>query len=88
MAGVSLYNVNEIVGLKGIFLFQGTSDCDDPAPSPDNGYLSYNKNSNGTIPAGSLAKYTCQDGYSLIGPSVKVCNQTGEWLPLDPVICA
>ena len=69
-------------------MFPGLSDCDAPPPAPEYGSLLLSKNSNGTILAGAIAEYTCKDGYLLTGPSVKVCNQTGEWLPLDPVICA
>ena len=69
-------------------LFLGFSDCLDPEPAPDNGSLLVNKNENGTILAGAMAEYTCKDGFTLVGPSSKVCSETGEWLPLESAFCS
>ena len=61
--------------------------CQDPEPAPSNGVLDYTGNGS-MVPPGAKVEYTCKEGYTLIGPSTKVCRKMGEWQPLDIIICA
>ena len=70
------------------FIFVDTSICSVPGEAPENGSVVLQGHGNGTIPAGSKAEYTCNDGYTLIGPSVKVCTERGNWEPYHRVFCA
>ena len=69
-------------------IFVDTSICSDPEVAPDNGSVLLQGHGNGTIPAGSIAEYKCKEGYTLIGPSVKVCTERGNWQPYHKVYCA
>ena len=33
---------------------------------------------------GSVATYTCNDGYVLVGDSTRICQTTGTWSGEDP----
>ena len=66
----------------------GNSLCEDPEEAPENGSMLLQDRGNGTILAGSIAEYTCDEGYTIIGPSVKVCTEAGNWQPYQKVFCA
>lgn len=55
----------------------------DSLTSPLNGYV---ETSNGTV-VGSVARYTCQTGYNIEGPSERSCLENGQWNSTTP-ICA
>ncbi|OTF69435.1 hypothetical protein BLA29_011645 [Euroglyphus maynei] len=37
--------------------------------------------------AGTIATYTCDNGYELLGPSRRLCHQNGTWTPLGIPFC-
>ena len=61
--------------------------CNDPDQAPNNGFLLFTLNENGTILVGDVAEYQCKNGYQLVGPDKKVCMEEGEWQPKDKVFC-
>ena len=42
---------------------------------------------NDTIEADAVAVYECNQGYQLLGPSKKVCQEDGKWMPEDDIFC-
>ena len=40
------------------------------------------------IRLGSTAYYTCNDGYTLVGPAIRECLITGTWSGYTPVCVA
>ena len=54
-------------------------DCGD-LDDPENGQVSLTG-----ITFGSKAIYTCNDGFELVGSSVRMCLATGEWMGEAPV---
>ena len=54
-------------------------DCGIP-PNPPNGYVD---TSTGTV-FNSLAMYSCDVGYMLVGNSLSVCGPDGMWSPGTP----
>ena len=56
-----------------------TVDCGD-LPDPNNGQVSLN----GTA-VGSIATYTCDAGYNLIGNVQRMCQGNGSWSGDEPV---
>lgn len=36
---------------------------------------------------GSVAEYTCDDGFGLIGASVRHCSTSGTWVPAQVPAC-
>lgn len=60
--------------------------CDDLIP-PSNGRVKFT----GTFP-GSMATYSCNSVYTLVGPSIRVCLYSGQWSSKAPVcerrVCA
>ncbi|XP_020611644.1 E-selectin-like isoform X2 [Orbicella faveolata] len=54
-------------------------DCPPLAGSIDNGY----KHGSGTV-EGSLAWFSCKDGYSLVGNQYLYCNEKGHWNGTTP----
>ena len=53
--------------------------CDDLI-APANGDVNQPGNSVGTV-----ASYTCNDGFQLIGDKTRTCQKDGEWSGADPV---
>ena len=49
-------------------------DCGRPEDADDNGDVSYD----GTT-LGSIARYTCNKGYVLVGSKIAQCLYTGQW---------
>ena len=49
----------------------------------ENGEVTYDKkqvfNSKGRYPIGTVATYTCADGYSLSGSDSNTCEDSGNW---------
>ena len=43
---------------------------------------------NGTIPAGAVASYSCNEGYQMVGPESKECLEEEGWVPVDEVLCS
>ena len=39
------------------------------------------------VSPGTVASYTCDNGYELLGPQHRVCNQNGTWTPLGIPFC-
>jgi len=39
------------------------------------------------IETGTIATYTCDNGYELLGPSRRTCNQNGTWTPVGIPFC-
>ncbi|KAH9412532.1 C-type lectin (CTL) or carbohydrate-recognition domain (CRD) [Dermatophagoides pteronyssinus] len=37
--------------------------------------------------SGTIATYTCDNGYELLGPSRRLCHQNGTWTPLGIPFC-
>lgn len=46
---------------------------------PNNGIVKFDR----SVP-GSLATYACHKGFSLVGVSTRVCQQTGKWSKEEP----
>lgn len=42
---------------------------------------------NERLTPGTVASYTCDNGYELLGPSRRVCQQNGTWTPLGIPFC-
>ncbi|KAG8225751.1 hypothetical protein J437_LFUL016099 [Ladona fulva] len=38
-------------------------------------------NSPARLPTGSVATYSCERGFELLGPSRRVCSEDGRWTP-------
>ena len=53
--------------------------CDDLTP-PANGDVNQPGNSVGTV-----ATYTCNDDFELIGDDMRTCQEDGKWSGADPV---
>ena len=51
----------------------GLADCGEPE-SPENGMISFVR----TV-EGSVANYTCDEGYTLDGVTQRVCGEDGQW---------
>ena len=47
--------------------------------NPDNGMVSVTMTT-----LGSAATYSCNNGYSLIGPAMRTCQANGSWSDTDP----
>merc|ERR1712189_28854 len=76
------------MGVFSLIYHREVSVCLDP-PKPDHhGVLIFSKNVNGTILEGAIAEYKCDQGYTLVGPSTKICKKTGDWEPVDNIFCA
>lgn len=41
----------------------------------------------GPIQTGTIATYTCDNGYELLGPARRSCNENGTWTPLGIPFC-
>ncbi|XP_023228070.1 uncharacterized protein LOC111628502 [Centruroides sculpturatus] len=39
------------------------------------------------ITPGTVASYTCDGGFELLGPSRRICNENGTWVPLGIPFC-
>ena len=52
--------------------------CDE-LTAPANGDVNQPGNSVGTV-----ARYTCKDGFELIGNKTRTCQEDGEWSGTDP----
>ena len=63
------------------------SVCFDP-PVPSHGILVFARDVNGTIQAGAIAEYECEQNFQLAGPDKKICMEDGKWLPEDNIFCA
>ncbi len=48
--------------------------------SPANGQVSFT-----TVTVGSVARYTCQPGFQLIGTAVRVCREDEKWSGSEPI---
>ena len=42
----------------------------------------------GTIQEGTVARYLCGKGYSVVGEGTKVCMEGGTWGPQENIFCA
>ncbi len=51
-----------------------------PLSDPENGSL----DNSGGINVNSLARYNCDDGYDLVGTSIRICRSIGMWSGGDP----
>ena len=53
---------------------------------PDDGQVAITPGVVETIDTGlgAVAAYTCIEGYSLVGDSVRTCHDTGEWDGTEP----
>ncbi len=47
----------------------------------------YNDGTANSRPVGSTATYSCNTGYTLIGVSVKMCGNTGQWSEAETPVC-
>ncbi|KAI5729972.1 hypothetical protein M8J76_008579 [Diaphorina citri] len=43
--------------------------------------------SNETLSPGTVATYACERGFELLGPSRRVCDKTGQWMPEGIPFC-
>ena len=66
------------VALRGCFWLYTVLECEDLA-SPANGQVTLN----GTA-FGSIAIYSCDDGYVLNGNEMRICQSSGEWSGDEP----
>ena len=57
----------------------GTAACP-PLTAPDGGTLDLSTTTNG-----SVARYTCNSGYTIDGPSERECQADETWTGVDPV---
>ena len=48
--------------------------------SPENGLITINN-----ITLGSIATYSCNEGYNIMGNEVRTCQENGSWSGEDPV---
>ena len=59
--------------------------CPDPNVDIPNGQVTFVHN--GTIPAGAVANYSCDEGYVMVGPDNKECKEEEGWGPAVEVLC-
>ncbi len=59
-------------------LSPGHQLCDEPAPLENGIWIG------SEFWEGKNVTYQCNEGYKLQGPSVRVCNETGEWTGEEP----
>ena len=43
--------------------------------------------SSSTIGPGTVARYTCDRGFELLGPARRICNTNGTWVPQGIPFC-
>ena len=66
--------------------------CPELSADIPNGQLIF-EGYNGTIPAGAVVTYSCNEGYKMVGPESKECKESkvaeieGKWEPADDVLC-
>uniref|UniRef100_A0A8D8T4J1 Fucolectin-6 n=1 Tax=Cacopsylla melanoneura TaxID=428564 RepID=A0A8D8T4J1_9HEMI len=58
-------------------------DCPFPG-APAHSHIEF---SNETLSPGTVATYACERGFELLGPSRRVCDKTGQWLPEGIPFC-
>jgi len=72
--------------LIGVLLLQlpfGVELCGYPG-SPGHASVAF---SSETIEAGTVATYTCDNGYELLGPPRRTCTENGTWIPQGIPFC-
>ena len=57
-----------------------------PLPLVDNGLIAYSvlANENNEYLAGSVANYTCEDGFEIFGMSTRTCQRNMTWSGHEP----
>ena len=53
--------------------------CMDLNELPTNGHISYNNGTTNNRTAGTVAAYSCDTGYLLVGDTTRVCQVDGSW---------
>lgn len=68
-----------------VFLFpiKSVSTCGYPG-SPGHASVAFTSE---TIEAGTIATYTCDNGYELLGPPRRTCTENGTWVPQGIPFC-
>ena len=81
LVNVSLSNITSLLQHSYYYFFP-VHDCGSAGiTSPQNGNVEYNQ----TI-FGSVAVFSCTDGYDLIGPPTRTCSIYG-WSDENPMCC-
>lgn len=62
---------------------QSVSACGYPG-SPGHASVAFTSE---TIEAGTVATYTCDNGYELLGPPRRTCTENGTWVPQGIPFC-
>ncbi|XP_077968902.1 uncharacterized protein LOC120344328 isoform X1 [Styela clava] len=65
-------------GRCGMSCFNPDAECP-PLENPRNGYVVVGK-----VTYGSVVKYVCNEGYTLVGPDERVCTSSRKWSGLEP----
>ena len=62
------------------------SVCSHP-PKPRRGWVKFDDSFDGVIRNGTLAEYSCEKGWRMEGPDMKMCLITGIWDPEEKTKC-
>ena len=62
------------------------SVCNHPS-KPRRGWLKFNEEFNGIIKNDTVVEYSCDKGWTLEGPEVKKCLDSGLWEPEEKAKC-
>ena len=67
-----------------ILTFASISEC--PTLSIENGMVQYDRDpsSSAAITGGTVATYSCADGYELVGEEKRTCLVDGTWTGTEP----
>ena len=60
--------------------------CPELSADIPNGQLIF-EGYNGTIPAGAVVSYSCNEGFKMVGPQSKECHKKNGWVPNVEVLC-
>lgn len=71
-----------------LFSFADVPDaCRFPGAPAHSTVIFSNQSSNETYSIGTVATYICERGFELLGPSRRVCDKSGQWLPEGIPFC-
>merc|ERR1712179_256180 len=74
-----------IIGVVALILKE-PSVCSHP-PKPRRGWLKFDDSFDGVIRNGTLVEYSCEKGWRIKGPDLKICLITGIWDPEEKPKC-
>ena len=82
---VYVYFTFSCIDNHGYYLSLGMIPCMDLNDVPTNGYISYSDGTVNSRTAGTVATYSCDTGYLLVGDTTRVCQVDGTWDSTSPI---